>query len=102
MHAMHTPRDKCFDRMPSNRDKTQLYVKEVLVGGVDDMAKLAEEGDLKAKLALAAGVHAGANGSTTATGAGKSVQDRCKELIKRCAHHLRDSDVTAVNSERPV
>lgn len=66
---------------------SQLYVKEVLVGGVDQVSKLAEEGDLKGQLAEAAGVGASANGSTTtAAGGGKSVRDRCKEIIKRCAH----------------
>ena len=69
----------------------QLYVKEVLVGGVDQVSKLAEEGDLKGELAQAAGIGASANGSetTAAAGVGKSVQDRCKELIKRYAHSLR-------------
>lgn len=65
----------------------QLYVKEVLLGGVDQVSKLAEEGNLKGQLAQAAGVDAGANGSNTtaaAAGGGKSVQERCKELIKRC------------------
>lgn len=63
------------------------------MGGVDDVSKLAEGGDLKAQLALAAGVDARANASKpAAAGGGKSVQDRCKELIKRCAIILRDSD----------
>eukprot|EP00903_Cladosiphon_okamuranus_P009420 g8984.t1 len=61
----------------------QLYVKEVLVGGVDQVSELAQEGDLKGQLAQAAGVGASAKGSSsTAAGGGKSVQDRCKELIK--------------------
>lgn len=59
------------------------------MGGVDQVSKLAEEGDLKGELAQAAGVGASANDSSSTTaataGGGKSVQDRCKELIKRCA-----------------
>lgn len=57
------------------------------MGGVDDVSKLAEGGDLKAQLAQAAGVDTSANGNKTtgaAAGGGKSVQDRCKELMKRC------------------
>ncbi|CAM9742590.1 unnamed protein product [Scytosiphon promiscuus] len=68
----------------------QLYVKGVLVGGVDDVCALAEEGNLKAQLAVAggvgvsAGVRANVGENTTAAGdaGGKSVQDRCKELVK--------------------
>lgn len=64
----------------------QLYAKEVLVGGVDDVFKLAEQGDLKAQLALAVGVDTSARktpAAAAAAGDGKSVQERCKELIKR-------------------
>ncbi|CAM9129107.1 unnamed protein product [Laminaria digitata] len=58
----------------------QLYVKGVLVGGVDDAAKLAEGGDLKAQLAVAAGVDVGKATAAAADGS-KSVQDRCKKLL---------------------
>ena len=59
----------------------QLYVKGVLVGGVDDVAKLAEDGDLKAQLAVAAGVVGKATAAVT--DGPKSVQDRCKKLLAR-------------------
>lgn len=58
----------------------QLYVKGVLVGGVDDAAKLAEGGDLKAQLAVAAGVDVSKAAAAAADGT-KSVQDRCKKLL---------------------
>lgn len=65
-------------------------MKGVLVGGVDDVCKLAEEGNLKEQLAVAAGVGASAGASATtgqkaaaAPAGGKSIQDRCKELVKR-------------------
>lgn len=74
---------------PAKQNDAQLYVKEGLVGGVDDVSRLAEEGDLKSQLARAGGVDASANAtrsaSSAAGGGGKSVQDRCKELIKRCS-----------------
>lgn len=60
----------------------QLYVKGVLVGGVDDAAKLAEGGDLKAQLAVAAGVDVSKAAAAAADGT-KSVQDRCKKLLAR-------------------
>lgn len=59
-------------------------MKGVLVGGVDGVCKLAEEGDLKAQLAGAAGVEASARaGAGAGADGGKSVQERCKELVKR-------------------
>lgn len=67
-----------FDRTTA----VQLYVKGVLVGGVDDVAKLAEDGDLKANLAAAAGVDVSKATAAAADGA-KSVQDRCKKLLAR-------------------
>lgn len=54
------------------------------MGGVDDTVKLAEKGDLKTQLALAAGVDA--SGSATATSgscSSESLQERCKELVNR-------------------
>lgn len=61
----------------------QLYVKGVLVGGVDDVVKLAEGGDLKAQLSTVGG-YGGKRQMAPATGAWqKSVRDRCKELIAR-------------------
>jgi len=51
------------------------------VGGVDDVSRLAEEGDLKSQLARAGGTR---SASSAAGAGGKSVQDRCKDLIKRC------------------
>ncbi|CAN0062854.1 unnamed protein product [Sphacelaria rigidula] len=60
----------------------QLYVKGVLVGGVDAVEDLLVGGDLKAKLASLGGVGP-ASAVTGAAGAGiTSVTDRCKELIK--------------------
>lgn len=59
----------------------QLYVKEVLVGGVDETVRLAEKGDLKTQLALAVGVDSTAT-APAASGI-KPVQDRCKELLAR-------------------
>ncbi|CAN0317714.1 unnamed protein product, partial [Hapterophycus canaliculatus] len=62
----------------------------VLVGGVDDVCKLAEEGSLKAQLAAAAGMRASAgvgpstgeaDAAAAAAAGGKSTQDRCKELV---------------------
>ncbi|CAB1105138.1 unnamed protein product [Ectocarpus sp. CCAP 1310/34] len=59
----------------------QLYVKEVLVGGVDEVSKLAEDGDLKNSLANAAGVEPSKN-TVGAVGGPKSVEERCKDIIK--------------------
>lgn len=53
------------------------------MGGVDDVSKLAEQGDLKAQLPLAVGVDTSARKTPAAVAGGKSVQDRCKELVKR-------------------
>lgn len=53
----------------------------MLVGGVDDTAKLAEDGDLKTKLALYAGVDPSKKAPADVDK--KSVQDRCKRLIAR-------------------
>ncbi|CAM9177426.1 unnamed protein product [Ectocarpus sp. 13 AM-2016] len=58
----------------------QLYVKGVLVGGVDEVSKLAEDGDLKNSLANAAGVEP--RNTAGAVGGGKSVEERCKDLMK--------------------
>lgn len=76
-----TPTPTCVTRFVD----AQLYVKEVLVGGVDNVSKLAEQGDLKAQLALAVGVGNSARKTPppAAAAGGVSVQDRCKELIKR-------------------
>eukprot|EP00904_Undaria_pinnatifida_P001553 jgi/Undpi1/11399/HiC_scaffold_30.g13696.m1 len=58
----------------------QLYVKGVLLGGVDNLTKLAENGDLKAQLQVAAGVDVSKVAADAADGT-KSVQDRCKKLL---------------------
>lgn len=64
---------------------SQLYVKEVLVGGVDEVSKLAEDGDLINSLANAAGVAPSKSKNTAgAVGGGKSVEERCKDIMKRC------------------
>ncbi|CBJ49167.1 glutaredoxin [Ectocarpus siliculosus] len=60
----------------------QLYVKGVLVGGVDEVSKLAEDGDLKNSLANAAGVKPSKN-TAGAVGGGKSVEERCKDIMRR-------------------
>lgn len=64
-----------------NISQRQLYVKEVLLGGVDAVVELAGKGDLKTQLARSAGVSGHRTGSAGA--AVKSVQDRCKELVGR-------------------
>lgn len=62
----------------------QLYVKAVLVGGVDATVKLAERGELKTQLSELGGFDRMRETAPAAAGGSKSVRDRCKELIKRC------------------
>lgn len=57
-------------------------MKGVLLGGVDNLTKLAENGDLKAQLQVAAGVDVSKVAADAADGT-KSVQDRCKKLLAR-------------------
>ncbi|CAM9108138.1 unnamed protein product [Ascophyllum nodosum] len=59
----------------------QLYVKGALVGGVDEIAKLAEGGDLKSQLAARAGVDAAQSSPSAAAGGVNSLQERCKKLV---------------------
>ena len=61
----------------------QLYVKGALVGGVDEIAKLAEGGDLKSQLAARAGVDAAQSSPSAAAGGVNSLQERCKKLVAR-------------------
>lgn len=60
----------------------QLYANGVLVGGVDELVELAEDGALKAQLMSKAGFRPG-QPSSSATSETKSVKERCKEIVER-------------------